>query len=140
MLHVADVAYIAISSAHTNNDYTLHKETLKSLCSHAGLDYKRINFFPARNPFETVADFALNYKDVTVVLGVDQKLLGETLADRFKVKFVPNEVRVGSSTVIRYFLEQGDEMIVREIYHDDRILFSAIKELRQQELSREKSS
>jgi cytidyltransferase-like protein len=140
MLSVAEVAYVAISAAPSNNDYVLRREILSTLCCHAGLDADRIRFFPAGNVFKTVEDFSLNYTDVTVVLGIDQKLLGEVLSDRLKVKFVPNEVRVGSSTVIRYFLDGGDEMIVREIYHDDALLFSAVKELRNEELSREKSS
>jgi hypothetical protein len=139
MLSVADMAYIGISVASSNNDYVLRRDVLHSLCGFAGLDLERIRFFPACSPFEVAEDFASNYGDVTVVLGIDQKLLGEVLADRYKVKFVPNEVRIGSSTVIRYFLEEGDEMIVQEIYHDSRVLFSAIKELRNEELSREKS-
>jgi cytidyltransferase-like protein len=139
MLSVADTASVGISVASSNNNFILRWQVLKSLCEHAGIDTERVRFFPACTPFEVAEDFAFNHKDVTVVLGIDQKLLGEVLADRYKVKFVPNEVRIGSSTVIRHFLEEGDEMIVQEIYHDDRVLFSAIKELRNEELSREKS-
>jgi hypothetical protein len=65
--------------------------------------------------------------------------LGERLRDDCGVKFVPNEVRVGSSTVIRYFLEIGEEQIVRDIYHNDDFIFADILDLRQEELSREKS-
>ena len=95
-------------------------------------------FVSARNPFEFVQDFTTANDNITVVLGVDQSLLGNVISDRLGVKFVPNEVRIGSSTVIRHFLK-SDEMIVREIYHDDALLYSAIKDLRSQELDREKS-
>lgn len=138
MLSVADVAYVGISVAENNNDFILRKAVLESLCNHAGLDDRRIMFVPAKSPFVFVQDFIDANDNITIVLGVDQTQLGEVLADRLPVKFVSNEVRIGSSTVIRHFLE-SDEMIVREIYHDDVLLFSAIKDLRSQELGREKS-
>jgi cytidyltransferase-like protein len=139
MLEIADKAYVGISVAHKNNDYITRREVLHSLCGFAGLDLERIRFFPASTPFETVEDFVQCYNNsVTVVLGVDQTQLGEKLRDTFNVAFVPNEVRVGSSTVIRYFLEEGDEQIVREIYHDSPALFDKVLTLRNEELDRDR--
>lgn len=137
MLEVADMAYVGISVASSNNLYINRREVLHALCNYAGLDMERIRFFPASSPFDTVEDFAENYNDVTVVLGVDQTQLGETLAKRFEVKFVPNEVRIGSSTVIRYFLEEGEYDIVREIYYGDSNLYDQVVALRNEELSRQ---
>ena len=51
-----------------------------------------------------------------------------------------NEVRVGSSTVIRYFLEIGEEQIVRDIYYNDDRLFNMVLNLRNHELSRDEKS
>ena len=136
MLSVADIAFVAISASPANNDYVLRRDVLHSLCGFAGLDLERIRFFPAGNVFETVEDFAENYETVTLVLGVDQTQLGEKLRDTFNVAFVPNEVRIGSSTVIRYFLEEGEETIVREIYHNSPVLFDQVVALRNQELAR----
>jgi cytidyltransferase-like protein len=138
MLSVADVAYVGISISKSNNDFYLRKAVLESLCKHAEIPIARVMFVSARNPFEFVQDFTTANDNITVVLGVDQSLLGNVISDRLGVKFVPNEVRIGSSTVIRHFLK-SDEMIVREIYHDDALLYSAIKDLRSQELDREKS-
>ena len=136
MLSVADMAFVAISASPANNDYVLRRDVLHSLCGFAGLDLERILFFPAGSVFETVEDFAANYETVTLVLGVDQTQLGEKLRDTFNVAFVPNEVRIGSSTVIRYFLEEGEEVIVREIYHNSPVLFDQVVALRNQELAR----
>ena len=136
MLSVADMAFVAISASPVNNDYVLRRDVLHSLCGFAGLDLERIRFFPAGNVFMTVEDFAENYETVTLVLGVDQTQLGEKLRDTFNVAFVPNEVRIGSSTVIRYFLEEGEEVIVREIYHNSPVLFDQVVALRNQELAR----
>ncbi len=149
MLEVADHAHVGVSSSKNNNWTELRIEVLDQLCHHAGLNMERITFFAASNPYEAVhftTDDPLTglavperIANTTVVLGVDQTVLGERLRDDLGVKFVPNEVRVGSSTVIRYFLEIGEEQIVREIYHNDEFIFADILDLRQEELSREKS-
>ena len=149
MLQVADYAYVGVSSGKNNNDIEMRIEVLDLLCYRAGLDMERITFFAASNPYEAVCfttdDPYTELTDVvkllntTVVLGVDQSKLGEKMRDDLGVKFVPNEVRVGSSTVIRYFLEIGEEQIVREIYHNDDFIFSDILDLRAEELAREKS-
>ena len=138
MLEVADKAYIGISVARKNNDYITRREVLHSLCGFAGLDLERIRFFPASTPFETVEDFVQHSNNVTVVLGVDQTALGEKLRDDLGVAFVPNEVRIGSSTVIRYFLETGNQDIVREIYHNSPALFDQVLTLRNEELDRDR--
>ena len=149
MLEVAETAFVAVSSGKNNNDLQMRMEVLDQLCYRAGLEMDRISFFGAASPFEAVKVVTQNplttepdpyrISHTTVVLGVDQTLLGEKLRDDLLVDFVPNEVRVGSSTVIRYFLEIGEEQIVREIYHNDEWLFGDILDLRQEELSREKS-
>jgi cytidyltransferase-like protein len=149
MLDVAGTAYVAVSSAKSNNDIEMRIEVLDQLCYRGGLDSNRIFFFASNSPYDAV-HFVTKYEDgslpdpervanTTVVLGIDQTKLGERLRDDLGVKFVPNEVRVGSSTVIRYFLEIGDEQIVREIYHNDDFIFADILALRQEELAREKS-
>jgi cytidyltransferase-like protein len=149
MLEVADHAHVGVSTGKGNNDIAMRIEVLDQLCYRAGLDMDRITFFAAANPYQAVhsiTDDPLTglavpelVANTTIVLGIDQSKLGERLRDDLGVKFVPNEVRVGSSTVIRYFLEIGDEQIVREIYHNDDFIFSDILDLRQEELSREKS-
>ena len=149
MLEVADKAYVGVSVSKKNNDYETRRETLHLLCHFAGLDLERIRFFPSSSPFAAVEDFiGLNVatglvdpekqRQCTVVLGVDQTALGEKLRDDLGVAFVPNEVRIGSSTVIRYFLERGDEQIVREIYHDSPALFDKVLTLRNEELDRDR--
>ncbi len=148
MLEVADYAYVGVSSGKNNNWIELRIEVLDQLCYRAGLEMDRITFFAASSPYEAVAfathdpltDLAVPERvaNTTVVLGVDQTLLGERLRDDLGVKFVPNEVRVGSSTVIRYFLDIGEEQIVREIYQNDKWLFDDILDLRKEELAREK--
>jgi cytidyltransferase-like protein len=149
MLEIADTAFVGVSNAKNNNWLELRMEVLDQLCYRAGLDMTRISFFSAANPYDAVSvvteDPVTAVVDPTlvantaVVLGVDQTKLGERLRDDCGVKFVPNEVRVGSSTVIRYFLEIGEEQIVRDIYHNDDFIFADILDLRQEELSREKS-
>lgn len=139
MLEVADIAYVGISVGGKNNEYAARRNVLFALCGFANLDLDRIRFFPAANVFEMVEDFAANYDTVTVVLGVDQTQLGEKLRDTFDVAFVPNEVRIGSSTVIRYFLENGDHDVVREIYHNSPKLYDDVLSLRKEELAREGS-
>jgi cytidyltransferase-like protein len=149
MLEVADHAHVGVSNGKNNNWLELRIEVLDQLCYRAGLDMDRITFFAAGSPYEAVhvvTDDPLTklaiperIANTTVVLGIDQTKLGERLRDDLGVKFVPNEVRVGSSTVIRYFLEIGDEQIVRDIYHNDDFIFADILELRQEELAREKS-
>jgi cytidyltransferase-like protein len=149
MLEVADIAYVAVSGGKNNNNLEQRIEVLDQLCYRAGIDSNRVVLIESKNPYEAVetvigfnkgnpTDLSANERTI-VVLGVDQAKLGERLRDDLGVKFVPNEVRVGSSTVIRYFLEIGEEQIVREIYHNDDFIFSDILDLRQEELSREKS-
>jgi cytidyltransferase-like protein len=149
MLDVGDTAYVCVSEGSANNNRDTRIEVLDQLCYRGGLDSNRIFFFSAKNPYDAV-HFVTEHEhgslpdpervnNTTVVLGVDQSKLGERLRDDLGVKFVPNEVRVGSSTVIRYFLDIGDEQIVREIYHKDDFIFADILDLRQEELSREKS-
>ncbi len=148
MLEVADYAHVGVSSGKNNNWLELRIEVLDQLCYRAGLDMDRITFFGVGSPYEAVhvvtddplTKLAIPERVVntTVVLGIDQTKLGERLRDDLGVKFVPNEVRVGSSTVIRYFLDIGEEQIVREIYQNDKWLFDDILELRQEELAREK--
>jgi cytidyltransferase-like protein len=149
MLNVAGTAYVGVSAAKSNNDLDCRIRVLEKLCKLEGLDMNRIFFYGPKNPYDAV-HFVTEYEDgslpdpervnsTTVVLGIDQTKLGERLRDDLGVKFVPNEVRVGSSTVIRYFLEIGDEQIVREIYHNDKSLFTDVLALRKEELAREKS-
>ena len=149
MLEVGHHAYVGISTGKLNNDYLLRREVLDQLCYRGGLDATDITFFPSSNPYDAVAHATEDeYTELTdvkkllttnVVFGVDQSKLGEKLEKDLRVKFIPNEVRVGSSTVIRYFLEIGEEQIVREIYHNDDWIFEDVLELRKEELLREKS-
>ncbi len=149
MLKECSNAYVAISLGKNNNDVHLRRYVIERLCELEGLDTTKIDFFGSANPYSAV-EFMTNdvmtrqtnpelLNKTTVVFGVDQTKLGERLRDDLGVKFVPNKVRVGSSTVIRYFLEQGDEKTVREIYHEDSELFTAVRVLRSEELAREKS-
>lgn len=149
MLEEADHAFVGMSLAKSNNDIELRRDVFQGLLLHAGVDQNRVSFFGAKGPFEAV-DYCIT--DVltrmvnpaiqavtTVVLGVDQTALGERLRDDLGVKFVPNKIRVGSSTVIRYLLEIGEEQTVRDIYHGDNDLFRMVQLLRREELAREKS-
>jgi len=148
-LEEADHAFVGLSLAKTNNNIELRRDVFHELLSHAGVDEKRVSFFGAKNPFEAVeyciTDVLTRMVNpaiqnvTTVVLGVDQSALGERLRDDLGVKFVPNKIRVGSSTVIRYLLEIGEEQTVREIYHEDNDLFQMVQLLRREELAREKS-
>lgn len=147
MLEVSDQAVVGVSTAATNNDIENRVKLFSLLCDRAGLPMDRITFMGASNPYRIVEewiwdeDSGLTDLDVmlgtTLVLGVDQSRLGERISDDTGVRFVPNEVRVGSSTVIRYFLELGQEDIVREIYHNDDELFNLVVALREEELARE---
>ena len=147
MLTVADTAYVAVSTGKNNNDIAARIYVFDRLCVLAGLDMSRVVFIEAKNPFDAVeAVLEINsigqvdpevQKRTTVVLGIDQTQLGERLRDNLGVAFVPNEVRIGSSTVIRYFLETGEEQFVREIYHEDEDLFSVVLTLRSEELRRD---
>lgn len=149
MLQEADTAIVAISLGKKNNSIELRRDAFQALVRHAGLDESRVVFIGSRGPYEAVEECITDVltrqvqpelqQALTVVLGLDQSKLGERLRDDLGVKFVPNEIRVGSSTVIRHFLEIGDEQIVREIYHGDDELFRMIQQLRSEELSREKS-
>ena len=149
MLEVADQAVVGVSTGRANNDIETRIEVLQTLCEAAGLPMDRITFMAASNPYslldEWVSEPVSGLLDLdrllttTIVLGVDQTQLGERLAGCYGVRFVPNEVRVGSSTVIRHFLEVGEEDLVREIYHSDPALFNQIVALRSEELAREKS-
>jgi cytidyltransferase-like protein len=138
MLSLGGQAFVGISTGRNNNDYLMRREVLDQLCYREKLDPYKIHFFPSPNPFEAV-EYSLKTAPATLVLGRDQSKLGEKLSQDLGVKFVPNEVRVGSSTVIRYFLEIGEEQLVRDIYHNDDFIFSDILDLRQEELLREKS-
>lgn len=149
MLQEADQAVVSLSLAKKNNDVELRRAAFGILLEHAGVDIDRVMFTGAPGPYQAVEECITDVltrqvqpelqQATTVVLGLDQSKLGERLRDDLGVKFVPNEIRVGSSTVIRHFLEIGDEQIVREIYHGDDELFRMILQLRSEELSREKS-
>jgi len=149
MLEVSDQAVVGVSTGRANNDIETRIEVLQTLCEAAGLPMDRITFMVASSPYslldEWVSEPVSGLLDpdrmltTTVVLGVDQAQLGERLADCYGVNFVPNEVRVGSSTVIRHFLEVNEHELVREIYHNDPALFNQILALRDEELAREKS-
>ena len=149
MLKEANCALVSISLGKNNNDVHLRRYVIERLCELEEVDMNQVDFFGSHNPYSAV-EFVTNnvmtrmpdphlLNHTTVVLGVDQTKLGERLRDDLGVKFVPNKIRVGSSTVVRYFLEQGDESTVKEIYHNDPELFSAIQALRSEELAREKS-
>jgi cytidyltransferase-like protein len=149
MLTIADHAYVCVSGGKNNNTTELRIEVLEELCCAADLPMERITFFVETNPYDAVSfvtdDPVSGITDLeiltgtAVVLGVDQTVLGERLEDDLGVQFVPNKIRVGSSTVIRYFLEINDEQIVREIYYNNDYLFDSIVALRNEELAREKS-
>lgn len=150
MLEVADQAVVGVSAGRSNNDVETRIEVMQALCEKAGLPMDRVTFIVASNPYALLDEWLAEETgsglydldrcvSTTVVLGVDQTQLGERLRDCFGVAFVPNEVRVGSSTVIRHFLEVGEEDLVREIYHSDPALFDQIVALRSEELAREKS-
>ena len=136
MLDVADVANVAFSSASTNNNLASRFVVFHSLCKHEGLDLSRINFFAAPKVYELVEDFANSQVSTTVVLGADQTQLGERLSRFCGVKFVPNEVRVGSSSVIRYFIDNDQMDVVTSIYHNDYVLVKQIQELYKEELAK----
>lgn len=149
MLEEADHAFVGLSLAKKNNDVELRRDVFESLLEHGGIDTKRVSFFGADGPYQAV-EYCITdvltrmvcpaiQNATTVVLGVDQSALGERLRDDLGVKFVPNKIRVGSSTVIRYLLEIGEELTVREIYHGDSDLFRMVQQLRREELAREKS-
>jgi hypothetical protein len=149
MLEEADHAFVSLSLAKKNNDVELRRDVFQTLLENEGVDTKRVSFFGSAGPYQAV-EYCITdaltrevsptlQNATTVVLGVDQSKLGEHLRDSFGVKFVPNKIRVGSSTVIRYFLEIGEEQTVRDIYHGDSDLFHKVQLLRKEELSREKS-
>ena len=149
MLEVSDRAVVGVSTGKANNDIEMRIEVLEQLCYRGRLDTDRITFMGATTPYalvdEWITDPVTGFTDLavsrntTMVLGIDQSVLGERIRDDFGIKFVPNEVRVGSSTVIRYFLEMGQEDIVREIYHNDEWIFGDILDLRKEEIARENS-
>lgn len=150
MLEVADQAIVGVSTGRSNNDIETRIKVLQTLCEAAGLPMDRITFMAASNPYALVDEWLADetgsglydldrWASTTLVLGVDQTQLGQRIHDNFGIGFVPNEVRVGSSTVIRHFLEVGEEDLVREIYHSDPALFDQIVALRSEELAREKS-
>ena len=149
MLEEADHAFVGLSLAKSNNDIETRRDVFQALLEYGGVDVDRVSFFGAKGPFEAV-EYCITdvltrmvnpaiQNATTVVLGVDQSALGERLRDDLGVKFVPNKIRVGSSTVIRYLLEIGEEQTVREIYHGDKNLFQMVQQLRSEELAREKS-
>ena len=149
MLECGDQAVVCLSTAKKNTPFNDRAELLFLLCQEEGLPMGRVHIEPAANPYEAVefvtSDEWSGLTDVvkllntTVVLGVDQAILAQRLHDDLGVDFELNEVRVGSSTVIRYFLEIGEEQIVRDIYHNDDRMFDMVLNLRKDELSREKS-
>jgi cytidyltransferase-like protein len=149
MLECGDQAVVCLSTAKKNTPFADRAELLYLLCQAEGLPMDRIHIEPASNPYDAVefvtSDAWTGLTDIvkllntTVVLGVDQAILAQRLRDDLGVDFELNEVRIGSSTVIRYFLEIGEEQIVRDIYHNDDFIFADILDLRQEELSREKS-
>jgi cytidyltransferase-like protein len=149
MLQEADQALIGFSTSKNNNNIELRRDVFYNLLIHAGIDIDRVHFFGDCGPYKAV-EFCITdsltrlvdpeiQANTIVILGIDQSALGMRLRDDLGVRFIPNEIRVGSSTVIRYFLETGDEDIVRDIYHGDEELFQMVQLLRQEELSREKS-
>ena len=149
MLECGDQAVVCLSTSKKNTPFGYRAEVLDRLCGLEGLPMDRIHIEPAPNPYAAV-EFATSDEwsgltdvvkllNTTVVLGVDQSDLGNRLRNDLGVDFVPNEVRIGSSTVIRYFLEIGEEQIVRDIYHNDDRMFDMVLNLRKDELSREKS-
>jgi hypothetical protein len=134
MLKEADHAFVGLSLAKRNNNVELRRDVLQALLENEGVDTKRVSLFGSAGPYQAV-EYCIT-DATTVVLGVDQTVLGERLRDDLGVKFVPNKIRVGSSTVIRYFLEIGEEQIVREIYHNDENLFNKIITLYKEELAK----
>ena len=149
MLEEADHAFVGLSLSKKNNNVELRRDVFDGLLVHGGIDTRRVSFFGSEGAFQAV-EYCITdvltrmvnpaiQNATAVVLGVDQSKLGERLRDDLGVKFVPNKIRIGSSTVIRYFLEIGDEQAVREIYHGDDELFRMVQQLRQEELNREKS-
>jgi hypothetical protein len=149
MLIEADQALIGLSTSKNNNDIELRRDVFYNLLIYANIDLDRVHFFGDRGPYQAV-ELCINNSltrmvdpeiqaNTVVILGIDQSALGVRLRDDLGVRFIPNEIRVGSSTVIRHFLEIGDEDIVRDIYHGDEELFQMVKLLRQEELNREKS-
>jgi hypothetical protein len=149
MLECGDQAIVCLSSAKKNLPFADRAELLDRLCCLEGLPMDRIHIEHAPNPYAAVefvtSDEWTGLTDVvkllntTVVFGVDQAILAQRLHDDLGVDFELNEVRIGSSTVIRYFLEIGEEQIVRDIYHNDDRLFDMVLNLRKEELAREKS-
>lgn len=148
MLECGDQAVVCLSTEKKNLSFGDRAELLYRLCCAEWLPMDRIFIEPAANPYEAVAfvtsDEWTGLTDVvkllntTVVLGIDQAILAQRLHDDLGVDFELNEIRVGSSTAIRYFLEIGDEQIVRDIYHNDDYLFDMVLNLRKEELAREK--
>ena len=150
MLEVADQAIVCLSAASRNTSFETRAELLRLLCEREGLPSDRIQIRSASSPYDAVESVTtsplvglvdlVRMLNTTVVLGVDQTKLGERLRDDLGVTFVPNEVRIGSSTVIRYFIEIGDEQVVREIYHNDDRMFDMVLKLRREELHRDEKS
>jgi cytidyltransferase-like protein len=138
MLEAGEQAIVCLSTAKKNHDFSHRAELLEALCAAESLPMDRIEFVPMPGPYDAVSHVKERgeAQNTTVVLGVDQTKLGERLRDDLNVKFVPNEVRVGSSTVIRYFLEYGDVQFVREIYHNDEKLFKKMIALYKKELAK----
>ena len=93
MLEVADRAVVGVSTASSNNWLELRIEVLDQLCYKAGLPSDRITFMGAASPYalvdEWITDPTTGFTDVavsrntTMVLGVDQTQLGESIRDDF---------------------------------------------------------
>lgn len=141
MLRHGDVATVFLSSGRLNNEYNLRKLLLRHLCRTQNLDLNRVYFLKASGPFAaaSVAVSEAPYKEACLVLGSDQRQLGEKISEHCDVGFIAN-TRSCSSSQVRAFLSRPEfEANVKELYKGDSYSVRLASLLRKEELNREES-
>lgn len=139
MLRHGERALVFLSSAKTNNDIDTRILMFRHLLRRANVDLERVELVKSQNAFaalETATKFA-PFSEVALVLGEDQRKMGERLVEDFDCPLILNE-RTNSSTQIRFFLDNPDlEDDLERIFDGDRFSVSLAKVLRKEEISRD---
>ena len=142
MLCHAEHADVHLSGAEKNGDYDLRVLLLKHLCRNAGIPLDRVSFYKSPTITEAIAQSVSDapFNEAVLVLGSDQVVMGQKMAEVFDTAFVINR-RTNSSSQMRFFLD-AEEFIedLRHLYDGDEYSIALAKLLRKEEIRNEKPS
>ena len=141
MLAYSEVAYVCVSSGGTNNDWDTRVLMFRTVCRHAGVDLRRVNFVKAREAKAALGEILpqVPFGECVIVLGSDQEALARFLSEHHDCPFILNR-RTNSSTSMRSFIDYAEFEKVRELYDGNLFATNLSYILRKEELLREKSA